>query len=87
MGAIYLSAQYTIIAAAGESASFGLPGISRSRHFPTSEPLSTGRLWTLKQSVEHHITQTMWASRGWSKHKPRNTSHLQYALTSWLAPH
>jgi hypothetical protein len=72
MGAIYSSAQFTIIAAAGENPSFGLPGISRGRlQFPLFEPLLSGCLFSQKMSVEHHITETMWASRGWSRHNPR----------------
>jgi hypothetical protein len=67
MGAIYSSAQLTIIAAAGLNSSYGLPGISRARAVvDRHEPVAYGHLRSWPREVESHIIRTRWASRGWS---------------------
>jgi hypothetical protein len=69
MGAIYSSAQITIIAAAGESPSFGIPGISRSHEcVDRYEALDTGYLFLQTPLVDDVIANSVWASRAWSKH-------------------
>ncbi|KAK3946910.1 heterokaryon incompatibility protein-domain-containing protein [Pseudoneurospora amorphoporcata] len=70
MGKIYSLSDLTIIAAAGEDAEYGLPGVS--------PPLRTSQLWT---TISHGILQlpvlylntpnwevgnSVWASRGWT---------------------
>ncbi|KAK1775141.1 heterokaryon incompatibility protein-domain-containing protein, partial [Copromyces sp. CBS 386.78] len=63
MGKIYSLSDLTIIAAAGEDAEYGLPGVS--------PPLRTPQLWT---TIPHGILQlhvpevgnSVWASRGWT---------------------
>jgi hypothetical protein len=67
MGAIYSSAQLTIIVAAGLNSSYGLPGISRARVVvDRHEPVAHGHLRSWPGEVESHIIRTRWASRGWS---------------------
>jgi hypothetical protein len=71
MGAIYSSAQLTIIAAAGTGPSFGLSGISRGRRLLASlTSAGTGHLKLHMGSVYEHIPRSLWASRAWSKHLP-----------------
>jgi hypothetical protein len=67
MGAIYSSAQLTIIAAAGLNSSYGLPGISRARVVvERREPVAHGHLHSFPADIESHVIRTRWASRGWS---------------------
>ncbi|MCJ1354059.1 MAG: hypothetical protein MMC33_004046 [Icmadophila ericetorum] len=67
MGILYQNAAVTLIAAAGEDASFGLPGARN--HSRNSQPRAQVKKHLLLSGLTHpqiRIEQSMWASRGWT---------------------
>ena len=67
MGAIYSSAQVTLIAAAGTDANFGLPGISREFSYPESCSVTKNLcLVNASQSVTRSVSASTWYSRAWT---------------------
>lgn len=60
-------ASITIIAAAGESSSYGLPGVGqRSRTIPNNFTLN-GTTWRYKpMSFKSHVGASKWSTRGWT---------------------
>jgi hypothetical protein len=73
MSAIFSNAAICIIAAAGNGAHSGLPGISTSRSRFTLEPIplrsSTGqicRVGILPPSISHAVEESEWAHRAWT---------------------
>lgn len=68
MGAIYSSAQLTVIAAAGSGPQHGLPAISNFRRtlMPYGEAVgSVALVVTFIQAVQQ-IFESVWASRSWT---------------------
>ncbi|KLO81322.1 tol protein [Fusarium fujikuroi] len=67
MNTIYNQASITIIAAAGESSSYGLPGVGqRSRTIPNNFTLN-GTTWRYKpMSFKSHVGASKWSTRGWT---------------------
>ncbi|CZR45331.1 uncharacterized protein FPRO_15494 [Fusarium proliferatum ET1] len=68
MHKIYRQADLTIIAAAGDSSCYGLPGISTPRARAPSVDLCVGNhhLVSTGRSVKEAIRGTAWASRAWT---------------------
>ncbi|ETS77948.1 hypothetical protein PFICI_10010 [Pestalotiopsis fici W106-1] len=68
MDVIYEHAQLTIIAAAGEDETHGLPRVT-SEHAPWPEKVSIGNdlsiVWTATDP-HHAIRQSVWSTRGWT---------------------
>ncbi|KAF3026557.1 hypothetical protein E8E14_013978 [Neopestalotiopsis sp. 37M] len=68
MDVIYEKAQLTIIAAAGEDESYGLPGVTRKR-VPRMEKVMIGSaleiVWTAKDP-HYAIRESVWSTRGWT---------------------
>ncbi|KAF5620275.1 hypothetical protein F52700_11597 [Fusarium sp. NRRL 52700] len=67
MNTIYNQASVTIVAAAGESASYGLPGVGqRPRMIPSKFTLG-GRTWMFRRRlIKHRVDETKWSTRGWT---------------------
>ena len=65
MGAIYSSAQVTIIASAGEDPSYGLPGVSSERQPPSFEEVGPSTLLFDPDSI-NEIYRSKWKSRAWT---------------------
>ena len=68
MGDIYAAAQLTIIAAAGDDPTYGLPGVlSRPRLVPKAEKIGTIWLKPLPRLVQlAEVAESKWASRAWT---------------------
>jgi hypothetical protein len=67
MGAIYSSAQITIIAAAGTDAMFGLPGFGREFSYLESCPVTRDLcLVNVTNSVTRSVSASTWYSRAWT---------------------
>ena len=67
MGAIYSSAQITLIAAAGRDATYGLPGISKTFRYPEVCPVTESLcLVSAPRSVTHSVCASTWLSRAWT---------------------
>jgi hypothetical protein len=67
MGNIYPNAIVTIVAAAGEDAAYGLPGVGSTKRTPQYES-KTGQC-TLRQVFpfqDYALRETKWASRAWT---------------------
>ncbi|KAL6705171.1 hypothetical protein ACN47E_007276 [Coniothyrium glycines] len=65
MGSIYTNALVTIIAAAGDDAEYGLPGISRSRIVPRGFDIGNTRFAPVDPPL-YHINASKWNFRGWT---------------------
>ncbi|KAF5566170.1 hypothetical protein FNAPI_1287 [Fusarium napiforme] len=67
MNTIYNQASVTIVAAAGKSASYGLPGVGdRPRMVPNKFTLN-GSTWMFRCRLSKHIVdETKWSTRGWT---------------------
>lgn len=67
MGAIYSSAQITLIAAVGRDATYGLPGISKTFRYPEVCPVTESLcLVSAPRSVTHSVCASTWLSRAWT---------------------
>jgi hypothetical protein len=68
MGAIYSSAQLTIIAAAGEGPQHGLPGVSEARRtpMPYGEVVGSVALVVTSLPAIQEVFESKWASRAWT---------------------
>ena len=67
MDLIYKSAQLTIISAAGEDGSCGIPGVSTVPRTPQPQiDLSNVSLVSCLPSQRHEVNQSKWATRGWT---------------------
>jgi hypothetical protein len=66
MDTIYESAQLTIMAAAGENAEYGLPGVGKGRLVPGSLDLGGLSVGTLPRDACQSIQSSVWWSRGWT---------------------
>lgn len=68
MGAIYSSAQLTIIAAAGSGPQHGLPGISDFRRTPMPYGEVVGSIGLVVTSIKaiEEVFDSVWASRSWT---------------------
>jgi hypothetical protein len=67
MGNIYSGASLLIIAAAGDSPSYGLPGVShRSRQIQHSAVLTDCTLVEIYPDLKSSITASKWATRAWT---------------------
>lgn len=67
MGAIYTNADLTIIAAAGEDPSYGLPGVSSDRKVPATSMIA-GPVHVVSQDwkIDEDIESCKWSSRAWT---------------------
>jgi hypothetical protein len=68
MGAIYSSAQLTIIAASGAGPQHGLPGVSHPRKIPSpySEVVGSVALVLTSIGAVQDVFESAWASRAWT---------------------
>lgn len=69
MGEIYSNAYCTVIAAAGEDAQTGLPGVSRARRKQREVSVKGVTLIELPYSKDHGsalLSSSKWATRGWT---------------------
>ncbi|KAI1387638.1 uncharacterized protein F4822DRAFT_289211 [Hypoxylon trugodes] len=66
MGSIYSHAEFTIIAAAGKDATYGLPGISRPRRQKGKEIITGVALLEGFPHTFYTMQRSAWASRGWT---------------------
>lgn len=69
MGEIYSNAYCTVIAAAGEDAQAGLPGVSRTRRKQREVDVKGVTLIELPYSKDHGsalLSSSKWATRGWT---------------------
>ena len=67
MDSIYISAELTLIAAAGDDPSFGLPGVSKKRKMRYRDA-TVGDVCVsyIPPTVHRAITQSRWFTRGWT---------------------
>jgi hypothetical protein len=66
MGLIYSQATLTVVAAAGDDPSYGLPGVaSTPRKYQTSIKLDS-ITFTISRNVRDEIANSKWNSRGWT---------------------
>jgi hypothetical protein len=68
MDLIYASAQITLIGAAGEDCTYGLPGVGRNRNFAglsVDVGFTTLRLELDDHSVTSRIELSVWFTRAW----------------------
>jgi hypothetical protein len=68
MAAIYNRASLTIVAVAGDGASYGLPGISRPRS-GIQRSLKISKLFVLEEqtkSLQERLDDSEWYQRGWT---------------------
>ncbi|SPJ76037.1 related to tol protein [Fusarium torulosum] len=67
MNTIYNQASTTIVAAAGESSSYGLPGVGqRLRTIPNKFTLN-GTTWKFRpRLIKYHVGDSRWSARGWT---------------------
>lgn len=66
MDLIYNFAALTIVAAAGDSASFGLPGVSRPRNLQPTISVD-GQLWvSALEDPRQCVARSTWSSRAWT---------------------
>jgi hypothetical protein len=68
MGAIYSSAQLTIVAAAGSGPQYGLPGVSDTRRtrMPYGEVVGSVALVVTSLQAIQDVFDSLWASRAWT---------------------
>jgi hypothetical protein len=66
MDKIYQGAMLTIIAASGDSASHGLPGVSRSRTNQPQIRVGSHHLISTLADPRQGIESSVWATRGWT---------------------
>ncbi|KAI8959634.1 HET-domain-containing protein [Daldinia sp. FL1419] len=66
MGNIYANSEITIIATAGKDATYGLPGISRSRKKQAMEVVNNVVFLEGFPHPVHSVRNSTWASRGWT---------------------
>jgi Heterokaryon incompatibility protein (HET) len=66
MDRVYAGAQFTIIAAAGDDPSYGLPGISRKRRKQPRAHVSGFHLATTLGSPKSLTHSSKWITRGWT---------------------
>jgi hypothetical protein len=66
MDLIYRGAKLTIIAAAGEDPSFGLPGVSSTSRTPQPMLQVKGHLLISLPDPSAELSSSKWASRGWT---------------------
>ncbi|KAL5323673.1 hypothetical protein ACEPPN_008213 [Leptodophora sp. 'Broadleaf-Isolate-01'] len=66
MGSIYRNSQLTIIAAAGDDPTYGLPGV-RKRHRQHQSHAQIGETYIRGiQRIDHIVQPSRWNSRGWT---------------------
>jgi hypothetical protein len=67
MGAIYHQADFTLVAAAGDGAMYGLPGVSNKRQ-AVQKTINFGNfeLITNTPSLTDYISESQWRQRGWT---------------------
>lgn len=67
MDIIYECATVTIIAAAGDDASWGLPGVASTHRTPhASIDIAFGTLTLLYNDVDYQLSRTRWDTRAWT---------------------
>ena len=67
MDSIYISAELTLIAAAGDDPSFGLPGVSKNRKMRHRDAtVGDMRVSYVPPTVHSAITYSRWFTRGWT---------------------
>ncbi|KAF2115130.1 heterokaryon incompatibility protein-domain-containing protein [Lophiotrema nucula] len=67
MDRVYSCADFTIIAAAGEGSSYGLPGVNKTQRRVTASVKIRGKTWIpFWRYQRYSILRTMWATRGWT---------------------
>ncbi|KAH6954482.1 heterokaryon incompatibility protein-domain-containing protein [Fusarium avenaceum] len=67
MNTIYNQVSVTIVAAAGDSSSYGLPGVGqRPRTIPNKFTLN-GTTWKFRpELIKHQVGRSKWSTRGWT---------------------
>ncbi|KAK2590525.1 hypothetical protein QQS21_011792 [Conoideocrella luteorostrata] len=67
MGSIYGASVFTIIAADGEDAEYGLPGVQNSRKWSQDRLiLQALEFLTCGPRLDEHLKDSKWATRGWT---------------------
>lgn len=68
MNMVYQGAYLTIIAANAPNANAGLPRVRRKKFQPTQhiEKIKPGMEFMLQRTMEGHLRDSVWASRGWT---------------------
>ncbi|KAK0623882.1 heterokaryon incompatibility protein-domain-containing protein, partial [Immersiella caudata] len=67
MDMVYHLATVTIVAAAGQDAEFGLPGVGCTKREPQPVINMGGRVWISSlENPKHRIERSKWFSRGWT---------------------
>lgn len=67
MNAVYQTAEVTIVAAAGQDSSFGLPGVGKRARSPQDSAHVQGHALTaIPPDPSRHVKSTKWATRGWT---------------------
>lgn len=60
-------ASVTIVAAAGESSSYGLPGVGQRRRKIPNKFTLDGTTWKFRPKlIKHHVGDSKWSKRGWT---------------------
>ncbi|KAH8778471.1 heterokaryon incompatibility protein-domain-containing protein, partial [Diaporthe sp. PMI_573] len=66
MHRIYRGAEVTIVAAAGESPEYGLPGVSRKMSIPPRLKIGNQKFACIPPDPQLLIESSTWSSRGWT---------------------
>ncbi|UPK95820.1 hypothetical protein LCI18_006755 [Fusarium solani-melongenae] len=70
MNAVYQAAEVTIVAAAGNDSSFGLPGVKRRARRPQVSAEIQGHMLTvIPPDPSRLVKSSKWATRGWTYHE------------------
>ncbi|KAH6639191.1 heterokaryon incompatibility protein-domain-containing protein [Boeremia exigua] len=79
MALIYGQAEFTIVAAEGDSADFGLSGVSRPRITPEKAQLNDN-IWLVEPApgLEKVLARTTWSQRGWTFQEYLTSSRLLF---------
>ncbi|KIL93970.1 hypothetical protein FAVG1_02532 [Fusarium avenaceum] len=67
MNTIYNQASVTIVAAAGDSSSYGLPGVGQRPRTISNKFTLNGTTWKFRpELVKHQVGRSKWSTRGWT---------------------
>ncbi|VUC27618.1 unnamed protein product [Clonostachys rosea] len=67
MNTIYNQASVTIVAAAGESSSYGLPGVGQRLRTIPNQIKKNGMTWKYRTGLyKYHLGDSKWSTRGWT---------------------
>ncbi|KAH9207973.1 heterokaryon incompatibility, partial [Leptodontidium sp. 2 PMI_412] len=66
MGSIYRNSELTLIAAAGDDPSYGLPGVGKRHRTPLASAQIGHHFLRQARDISHVVWESRWHSRGWT---------------------